>query len=328
MRFGRVYSREIVASDLDAVARLLTKAFGYSHEYFPELLYTLTQHSTPVGFPKYGYILLSDDVIVGAILMIFSAIGSGAVRSIRCHVTSWSVDPPYRHFAALFFSKALSHEHVTYLNLLAIRRSLPFLELQGFSKCSDGQFVAIPVLSRGCGEGHLQVIPADPISYANVDPFEQELLIAHGKYGCISLWCVTRDSAHPFVFQPRRLKGLIPYVQLIYCRDVKELVRFARPIGLFLALRGRFFVAANSNGRVPGLMGKYFPGVLPLYCKGGGMPQVGDLAYTQFSMHLRPQTTMTTRLSKYWTRIGSLLVQLDQARRYFKWVNWPGRHRR
>ena len=112
-----IHSRKIVASDLDAVARLLTKAFGYSHEYFPQLLCTLTQHSTPIGFPKYGYVLLSDDVIVGAILTIFSTIGSGAVRSIRCHVTSWSVNPSYRHFAALFFSKALSHKHVTYLKI-------------------------------------------------------------------------------------------------------------------------------------------------------------------------------------------------------------------
>ena len=237
---------------------------------------------------------MSDGLIVGAILLIISAIRSSAECCIRCHVTSWSVDPAYRPYAALFFAKALSHKDVTYLNLLQVPQSLPFIKLQGFSKFTDGQFAAIPLLSRGLGEGHVQLVPADAVSNTIVEAFEQELLLDHGKYGCISLWCITHESAHPFVFQPRKFKGIIPGVQLVYCRDIKEFVRFARPIGLFLALRGRAFVSVNSNGPIPGLSGKYFAGARPLYFK-GPMPHIGDLAYTQTVMHSQPRRALWPR---------------------------------
>jgi hypothetical protein len=124
-----IHSREIVKSDLGQVASLLAKALRFSKEYFSKILETITDLSTPTGFPKYGFVLLSDDVIVGAILMIFTTIRSGAVR---CHVTSWAVDPPYRSYAALFFSKALKYKDVTYLNIQANPRSFAFIELQGF----------------------------------------------------------------------------------------------------------------------------------------------------------------------------------------------------
>jgi hypothetical protein len=292
--FRQIHGREIVASDLDAVATLLTKAFGYSREYFPQILDILTHHPTPSGFPKYGYVLLSGDLIVGAILLIFSTIRSGTACSIRCHVTSWSVDAPYRAYAAIFFSKALSHKDVTYLNVLQVPRSLPFIQLQGFSKFTDGQFAAIPLLSRGLGEGHVQLAPADAVSNTNVDAFQQELLLDHGKYGCISLWCITQESAYPFVFQPRRFKGIILGLQLVYCRHIDDFVRFARPIGLYLALRGRVFVSVNTNGPIPGLRGKYFAGARPLYFK-GQMPHIGDLAYTQTVMHSQPRRALWLR---------------------------------
>jgi hypothetical protein len=181
---------------------------------------------------------------------------------------------------------------------MASQASLPFLKLQGFSICSEGQFVAIPALSRGSSDSHVQLISADAVSNKNVDAFEQELLLVHKKYGCVSLWCITRENAYPFVFQPRRLKGVFPGAQLIYCRDVKDFVRFAQPIGLFLALRGRFFVVVNSSGPIAGLVGKYFPGVLPLYFK-GQRPRIGDLTYTQFTMHSRPRRKFTRGWLQY-----------------------------
>jgi len=293
-KITKIHSRQIVASDLDAVAKLLTKAFGYSRRYFPQILDRLTHHPTPAGFPKYGYVLLSGDTIVGAILLISSTIRRGSEPSIRCHVTSWCVDPAYRPYAALFFSKALRYKDVTYINISALPRAIPIMKLQGFSKYCDGQFAALPVLSRGPGDSHVQLVPADAISNTNVDAFEQELLLAHAKYGCISLWCMTSETAHPFVFHPRRFKGIVPGVQLVYCRDIKDFVQFARPLGLFLALRGRLLVSVDSNGPIPGLVGKYFAGIQPRYFR-GPMPRIGDLAYTQAVMNALPRTNWKNR---------------------------------
>jgi hypothetical protein len=275
-----IQAREIFDADKRSVASLLARGLGYPDEYFLHVLDCLAKHATPEGFPKYGYLLESDGIVVGAIIMIFSAIRSrNASTNIRCHVTSWYVEPDFRCFATLFFLKGLKNKSVTYLNISARPRALPVLKVQGFLKYCIGQFVAFPVLrlsSSGC-----RVKVAEAISATQVaNPFEQDLLLAHAKYGCISIWCMTSAGAYPFVFQKRYFKGFIPGVQLIYCRDIDDLVRFARPIGIFMALRGIFVVRIDSNGPISGLFGKFFDGKEPRYYK-GPKPRPGDLTYTQ-----------------------------------------------
>jgi hypothetical protein len=83
------------------------------------------------------------------------------------------------------------------------------------------------------------------------------------------------------VFRPRIFKGAVPCAQLIYCHSIDDFARFAGPIGRWLALRGRPLVIVDANGPVPGLLGKYFEGVMPKYFKGPSQPRLGDLAYTE-----------------------------------------------
>jgi hypothetical protein len=66
---------------------------------------------------------------------------------------------------------------------------------------------------------------------------------------------------------------------------VDDFVRFARPIGLFLARHtGRFLVLLDANGPVQGLVGKYFAGKANRYFCGLDRPRLGDLAYTEISL--------------------------------------------
>ena len=76
----------------------------------------------------------------------------------------------------------------------------------------------------------------------------------------------------------------MPCAQLIYCRDIADFVRFAGPLGRFLALRGRPFVIVDSNGPIPGLVGIYRRGSMPKYFKGPRRPRLGDLAYTEYAL--------------------------------------------
>ena len=76
-------------------------------------------------------------------------------------------------------------------------------------------------------------------------------------------------------------QSLIPCAQLIYCRDMAELVRFARPLGLHLARRGLPLLILDANGPVRGLRGRYFPDLMPKYYRGPRPPRLGDLAYTE-----------------------------------------------
>ncbi len=113
-------------------------------------------------------------------------------------------------------------------------------------------------------------------------PSEQDILQRHAEHGCISLWCETAGRAYPFVFRPRLVKRAIPCAQLIYCRDVADFVRFAGPIGRYLARRGKPFVIIDSNGAIPGLIGTFRPGSMAKYFKGPQRPRLGDLAYTEY----------------------------------------------
>jgi hypothetical protein len=281
----KIIDREITHSDLEQVSEFLGKGIGYSDGYFLQLLQLMTEHPTPVGFPKYGRILTCDGTIVGAVILIFSTVQSEGAPAIRCHVTGWCVEPAYRGYAALFFAKDLRHPNVTYINISAqsTAGTLPIIATQGFVKYSSGQFVAVPALHFAPHDSQVKIVSADNIPNAPFESFDMGLLAAHAKYGCISLWCVTAERAYPFVFRPRLFKRVIPGVQLVYCRDVEDFRRFAGPIGRFLALRGRFVVRIDSNGPVEGLVGKFMQNADSRFYKGSA-PRLGDLAYTHLAM--------------------------------------------
>jgi hypothetical protein len=86
------------------------------------------------------------------------------------------------------------------------------------------------------------------------------------------------------VFRPRLVRGFIPCAQLIYCRDVSNLVRFAGPVGRALARHGRPLMLIDANGPIPGLFGWFSRGRMPKYFKGPQRPRLGDLAYTEYAV--------------------------------------------
>jgi hypothetical protein len=86
------------------------------------------------------------------------------------------------------------------------------------------------------------------------------------------------------VFRPRFVKNLLPCAQMIYCSDIADFVRFAGPIGRYLARRGKPFVILDSNGKIPGLPGVFCSGSMTKYFKGPRRPRLGDLAYTEYAV--------------------------------------------
>jgi hypothetical protein len=280
---NEIRTREITETDFDAVAEFLSNGIGYAYEHFFNLLQCMVQHPTPAGFPKYGRLLESDGVIVGAIILIHSTIWSDGIPTIRCHVCGWCVEPAYRSHAVLFFAKDLKHSNITYLNISAKGHVLPIIDVQGFARYSSGQFVAFSALQFASGDNQAKVIGVDDTSTAPLVPFERDLLLAHAKYGCLCCWCVTPGRAYPFVFRPRFFKGFVPGVQLVYCSDIEHFVRFVGPIARFLAWRGKLMVRIDANGAIPGLIGKFQEGRDCRYYK-GSKPRLGDLAYSHLAM--------------------------------------------
>ncbi len=281
----RVRSREILESDIDAVSNLLASGFSRStKQNWLDIFATLARHRTPDGLPKYGYLLESNGAPVGAILAISSTVRTGGISTMRCNLSSWYVSPAFRSFAHPFISRILKNRNVTYLNVSPAPNTLPIIEVQGFSRYCDGQFIAWATPIARSRDRHVKVVPADAHAAQHGDAFERDLLQAHAAFGCVSLWCIAADGAHPFVFRSRTIRRFVPVAQLIYARDIDAFVRFAGPIGRFLARRGMFFVMIDANAPVPGLVGTYRAGSQPKYFKGPVPPRLGDLAYTEAAL--------------------------------------------
>jgi hypothetical protein len=289
----KIRCRRIEDADADNVVALLTRGFAARRprRFWERVIETLATRAAPPDAPRYGYLLESDGAAVGAILQIFSTPRAGGTdagddekATTRCNVSSWYVEPAFRGYAPLLVSQALKQKGVTYLNISSVAHTRPIVEAQGYLRFSNGVFVALPCLSRPPAGIEARVITADVQPQAPLEEHERDLLRDHAGYGCMSLWCETPERAYPFVFRERRVKGLVTCAQLVFCRDVADFVRFARPLGMYLARRRRPLVILDANGPVRGLVGKYFDEAMPKYFKGPAPPRLGDLAYTETAL--------------------------------------------
>lgn len=278
----KIRCRQIADGDLDALADLLKRGFGArrTHAFWRQVLAGLKARAVPDGMPRYGYLLENAGVPVGAILLIFATTPGGAAP--RANVSSWYVEPAFRSYAPLLVAQALKLKQVTYLNVSAVPHTWPILGAQSYQRYSNGVFVALPAVQRSHND--VRLLAPDRQPDAPHERFERDLLIEHAGYGCISFWGVTRERAHPFVFRPRIVKNVVPCAQLIYCRDISDLVRFAGPIGRLLARRGRPFVVIDANGPIDGLVGRYFDNTMPKFYRGPVRPRLGDLAFTETAL--------------------------------------------
>src|SRR6516162_9820014 len=251
----RIRCRQIASADIDGVVNLLTSGFRIrSRDFWVRAFQRLSEHATVPGFPKYGYLLEAQGTPVGVVLLIFSSIVVNGELKIRCSMSSWYVEPAFRAYGAILGSQALKHEHVTYFNITTGPHTLPILEAQGFERYCDGRFVAVPALSMRSKCSCLEVVTPDICADEDLPSSEIELLLAHARYGCISVACSSADGRHPFVFLSLRKAGA-HYAYLAYCRDVEEFVRFAGPLGRFLARRGLPLVVLDANGPINALIG-------------------------------------------------------------------------
>jgi hypothetical protein len=280
---AQVRCREIQEGDFPAVAELLSRSFT-RRELQLLRLRRLAARSVPAGLPKIGYLLQSKEAVVGVILMISSTVARNGISIVRCNLSSLHIEPAYRAYSPLLTAQALKHKGVTYVNVSARPATWPLVEAQGFTRYSKGVFIAIPALSRGNAPARLRRIRPGMALANDIDRQEGALLSEHAGFGCLSIVCRAADGAHPFVFARRDLKGLLPSVQLVYCRSIEDFVRHGRRIGWYLAARGICCVQIDANGPIAGLRGRFFSGRMPKFVRGGNAPRQGDLAYTNIAL--------------------------------------------
>ncbi len=274
--------RQIAEGDFNDLAALLNKAFScWSHGYWLEGLAHMRDRESPQGFPRYGFLLESGGRIVGVILTIFTAAGEGEARKVRCNVSSWYVEPEFRGHGSPMISQVFKYKDVTVLNVSALVHTWPILKHQGYVRYSEGQMISVPALRLG--PFGVRVLPYEPWMASRLrDADEAALLAYHAGRGCLSLVCEKDGGLTPFVFLKRPISKLhVSYVQLAYCRDTADFVRFAGPLGRYLLAHGMPVAALDAEGPVKGLVGRFVKDRVPKFYRGPDRPRLNDLAYTE-----------------------------------------------
>jgi hypothetical protein len=257
------------------VTELLARGFpGRPRKYWTTALTKLASHGAPEGCPEFGYLLEADGAVVGALLLIFSERDG----QLRCNVSSWYVEPEHRGHAAVLASMSSKLKHVTYLNVSPAEHTRPILKALGYRLYNEGQFVALPALSRG-GHGKVRKLADAPEHRAMPD---YELLRAHADAGCTVAVCETDAGLEPFVFLRRRMAyAPLGVAQLVYARDTRDFAHRANALGRFLLAQGVLAVICDAADPIPGLAGLHFAHRGARYFKGAAAPALNDLAFTE-----------------------------------------------
>ena len=172
--------REIGVADLDAVADLLTRGFaGRSREYWIGGLRRQAACEVVEGYPRFGYMLDHEGSPVGVLLLLYTARDDGGEISIRCNLSSWYVDPPFRSYAPMLTSIAQRHKQVTYVNITAAPTTWPIIEAQGFRAYCSGLFFSFPALSRAAAGMRVEIISKAAQAIDGLSVNEVALLAHH-----------------------------------------------------------------------------------------------------------------------------------------------------
>ena len=282
--------REIGASDLGAIADLLTRGFaGRSRDYWMAGLRRQATRDVPEGLPRFGYMLDHEGTPVGVLLLIYTARDDAGESSVRCNLSSWYVEPAFRNYAPMLTKVAQRRKDVTYINISPASWTWRTMEALGFRTYCKGLFFSFPALSGPGKRMRLEVVRKDARAIEGLSATEVALLTRHAAYDCLSVVCRAADGrASPFILQPMRLRhGWItpPVMQLIYGRDVADYVACAGAIGRFLIGRGKIAVALDANGRMEGLLGFYTETRGRKYFNGPHCPRLADLSDTELVIY-------------------------------------------
>jgi hypothetical protein len=285
----QIRCREIAASDLDAVADLLTRGFVWrSRDYWIKGLRRQATRQTPQNYPRFGYMLDHEGAPVGVLLQLYSTRETTDGPSVYCNLSSWYVEPQFRNYAPMLTGLAQRLKDVTYFNISPAHWTWPIIEAQGFRAFCKGLFFSLPALSRPAPGMTADVVRSDTTTIEGLADDEIELLKRHTGYGCLSMVCRIGGRAHPFVFTPMRIRrGWIapPAMQLIYCRDVADYAACAGAIGRLLLRQAKISVIVDANGPIDGLRGVYTEKRGRKYFKGPHRPRLGDLSDTELVLY-------------------------------------------
>jgi len=275
--------REIQDDDRDAVVGLLCEGFPTrSPAYWRTGLDRLAGRERPPTTEKYGYALTDGDELHGAVLTIPSAHEGADGPMVLVNVSSWCARPTFRGPPAKeLFRRASSRDDISYTDLSAEVHTIKTITGFGFEEWTAGQMLAVGVHRRGASGKADRVLTPAEAERAGLAPDECAVLADHERLGCLALCLETDGRLIPMVFVRRRIKGLLPCAQLIYCRDLTDLVDHGRQIWAWLTRRGFPLLLVDASAPVPGLTGRYVAGRSAKYVRGPRPGMAVDHTYSE-----------------------------------------------
>ena len=126
----RLRCRQIVPGDMAGLADLLAHGFPLiGHGAWVRGLDRLAAVAPVEGLPRFGYLLESEQAVVGVLLQVSSRRPDGRILS---NLSSWYVEPAWRGHSTQLTAMATKLKHVTYLNASPAPHTWRIMQALGF----------------------------------------------------------------------------------------------------------------------------------------------------------------------------------------------------
>ncbi len=280
-KFSSVKIRQIEAQDKGAVIEVLLEGFPRRDQsYWLNSFAYLQSQIVPDGQPRFGWVMEQAGVIVGVILNIWRPPEYSIGGQLVANLSSWYVKPEFRSFAAMLLAKSSRDPKVIYLNVSPADHTVPICEALGFKLYSKGQVLALPSFAKSKESARVFQFGAE---MADLLPSAERLLEVHAATGCMSLVGEVGGVHIPLVFVRRRVRSIIPTIQLIYIEKTDYLPRLFSAIGKFFIRQGRPILLCDFDRKFENVPSRYYPDRGSRYYKGTVAPTIGDLSFTEIA---------------------------------------------
>ena len=263
--------------DRDALADFLARVFPErTHAYWltglVRMIHLLGESS------GLGYVLEAEGRIVGALLTLKRP--DQAEGEAVINLSSWYVEPAYRHLGMMLDKAATRDKATTYTNISPEPFTHKLIAAMGYHSLNEDTLIVAPWLSAP--RLGVRVETYDPQKHDEALVSRARMAHDHAAMGCRVLVAWEGAEARLFIFQDKPLPGLKQgAVHVIFTEDMACLARLAGPLGRAL-LKSRRFLWKVDGARVPkGLIGLAFKGRSSRWAKGAHPPGPNDLAYTE-----------------------------------------------
>jgi hypothetical protein len=204
--------------------------------------------------PNSGFMLLSDDSVVGAHLAFYSVRDLAGASERICNLGAWCVLPEHRFHSLRLLRALLAQDGYSFTDLSPSGNVIPMNSRLGFDSL-DTTTRLVPNLPWP-GRPSRRVISADPkLIERTLTGRDLELYRDHARAGAAKHLVLIQDEEACYViFRKDRRKGLPLFATILYASDPGLLREMARPLARHLLVRHRALATLAEErivGRLP-----------------------------------------------------------------------------